>query len=244
MADGNATIAGVAAWKWAAGAVVVVAFIAAWYFLPVKAWSEAFQGWIEGLGPWGWIIFAGVYIVATVMLVPVSVLTLVAGLAFGLAIGFPLVVVSATIGATLAFLVSRHLVHDRVDKYIVNRPQLKAVKAAVSEGGWKIIVMLRLSPVVPFNLQNYFYGVTDVRLVEYVLATFVGIMPGTLLYVYLGSAGKAATGAGDGPLRWTFFAAGLLATVVVVYVVTRKAREKLKEHGVGDVARKRKKKKV
>ncbi len=244
VGNGNATIAGIAAWKWAAGAVVVVALITGGYFLPVKTWSEVFQEWIKDLGHWGWIIFAGVYIAATVLLIPASVLTLVAGLAFGLALGFPLVVVSATIGATAAFLVSRHLVHDRVDKYVVKRPHLKAVKAAVSEGGWKIVVMLRLSPVVPFNLQNYFYGVTDVRLVEYVPATFVGIMPGTLLYVYLGSAGKAASGAGDGPLQWTFFAVGLIATVVVAYLITTKAREKLKEHGVGDVARKRKKENV
>ncbi len=244
MGNGNATIAGIAAWKWAAGAVVVVALIAAWYFLPVKAWSEAFQGWIEGLGPWGWIIFAGVYIAATVLLIPASILTLVAGLAFGLALGFPLVVVSATIGATLAFLVSRHLVHDRVDKYVVKRPQLKAVKAAVSEGGWKIIVMLRLSPVVPFNLQNYFYGVTDVRLAEYIPATFVGIIPGTFLYVYLGSAGKTATGEGGGALRWAFFAAGLIATIIVVYFVAKKTKEKLKEYGVGDDTKKSKKEKV
>ena len=244
VVNGKATIDGISAWKWAAGGVVVVALIAAGYFLPVKAWSEIFQRWIEDLGPWGWIIFAGVYIAATVLLIPASVLTLVAGLAFGLALGFPLVVVSATVGATLAFLVSRHLVHDRVERYVAKRPKFKAVKAAVSEGGWKIVAMLRLSPVVPFNLQNYFYGVTDVRLVEYVPATFFGIMPGTLLYVYLGSAGKAAAGEGGGPLQWTFFAVGLIATIVVAYFVTRKARQKLKEHGVGDVAGKRKKEKV
>ncbi|MEO7243496.1 MAG: FAD-dependent oxidoreductase [Variovorax sp.] len=219
--------------KWVIGAAVLVALVLAYVLLPIKEWVEAFQGWIEGLGAWGYVMFALVYVVGTVLLVPVSVLTVVAGLAFGLAIGFPLVVVSATIGATLAFLVARYLVHGWVDKAVAKRPKFKAVNAAVSEGGWKIVALLRLSPVLPFNLQNYFYGITDLTLAHYVPATFFGIMPGTLLYVYLGAAGKAAAGAGGGPLKWTFFAVGLIATIVVAVLVTKKAKEKLKDKGVG-----------
>ncbi len=227
-------------WKWVVGAVVLIALIVGWFLLPVKEWSNSFQSWIKELGTRGILIFGVVYIVATVFLVPVSVLTVVAGLAFGLAIGFPLVIVAATIGATLAFLVARYLLHKRVEALVAMRPKFKAVKAALSEGGWKIVGLLRLSPLVPFNLQNYFYGVTDVKLPEYVAATFVGIMPGTLLYVYLGAAGKAASGKGaGGPLQWTFFALGLIATVVVAVFVTRKAQEKLKKHGVSDGGRKK-----
>lgn len=225
---------GLTPWKWALAALAVALLGAAWFFLPVEEWSETFQQWIEGLGPWGWLMFAAVYIVATVLLVPVSVLTIVAGLAFGLAVGFPLVVAAATIGATLAFLVSRHLLHDRVDALVAKRPKFKAVKAAVSEGGWKVVALLRLSPVLPFNLQNYFYGVTDVTLAQYAPATFFGIMPGTLLYVYLGAAGKAASGEGGGPLQWTFFAVGLIATLAVAVIVTKKAKAKLQEHGLAD----------
>lgn len=220
-------------WKWAVGAVLLIALVAGWFLLPVKEWSESFQSWIKDLGARGILIFGVVYIVATVFLVPVSILTVVAGLAFGLAIGFPLVVVSATIGATLAFLAARYLVHERVESLVATRPRFKAVKAALSDGGWKIVGLLRLSPVVPFNLQNYFYGVTDIKLVEYVPATFFGIMPGTLLYVYLGAAGKAASGGGGGPLQWTFFAVGLAATVAAAVFVTRKAQEILNKHGVG-----------
>lgn len=224
------------AWRWAGAMLAIAALVAAWFLLPVEAWSRTFQAWIEDLGPSGWLIFAAVYIVGTVLLVPVSVLTVVAGFAFGLAIGFPLVVVSATIGATLAFLVSRHLLHDRVDALIAGRPKFRAVNAAVSEGGWKVVGLLRLSPALPFSLQNYFYGVTDVTLAHYVPATLFGIMPGTLLYVYLGAAGQAASGEGGGPLQWTFFAVGLIATLVVVIVVTRKAKAKLREHGLADGA--------
>ena len=224
---------GVATWQWVAGGVVVVALIAAGFLLPVKQLSASLQQWIEGLGAWGYVIFAGIYVVGTVLLVPVSVLTIVAGLVFGLARGFPLVVASATVGASLAFLVARYLVHQRVESFIAERPKFKAVNEAVSEGGWKIVALLRLSPVLPFNLQNYFYGVTDLKFWPCVAATFVGIMPGTLLYVYLGAAGKAAAGDGGGALKWTFFAAGLVATVAVAIYVTKKAQAILKQHGVG-----------
>jgi len=228
----SSTPAATSPWQWALGAVVIAALVAGWFVLPIEAWSDAFQAWIKGLGPWGWLIFAAVYIVGTVLLVPGSVLTFAAGLAFGLAIGFPLVVVSATIGATLAFLIARYLAHDKVESLMQKRPKFKAIQSAVSEGGWKVVALLRLSPVLPFNLTNYLYGITDLKLREYVAATFVGIMPGTLLNVYVGAAGKAASGEGTSTLEWGFLAVGLVATVVVAVFVTKKAKAKLKEHGV------------
>jgi len=231
MSDSKSS--GISPWQWALGVAVIAALVAGWFLLPVDAWSDAFQAWIKGLGPWGWLIFAAVYILGTVLLVPGSVLTFAAGLAFGLAIGFPLVVVSATIGATLAFLVARYLAHDKVESLMQDRPKFKAIQSAVSEGGWKVVALLRLSPVLPFNLQNYFYGVTDLKLRDYVVATFFGIMPGTLLNVYVGAAGKAASGDGASTLEWSFLAVGLVATVLVAVIVTKKAKAKLKEHGVG-----------
>ena len=229
MSGSRKSKSGPAIWKWIAAALVLIALVAAWFLLPVKEWSESFQAWIKELGVLGVVVFAVVYVVATVLMVPVSVLTIGAGLAFGLAIGFPVVVVAATIGATLAFVIARYLVHERVESLVAKRPKLKAVNAAVSEGGWKIVGLLRLSPVLPFNVQNYLYGVTDIKLAHYVPATFVGIMPGTLLYAYLGAAGKAATSGGGGPLQWTFFGVGLLATAIVTVYVTRQARQKLQQ---------------
>jgi len=179
------------------------------------------------------MLFAAVYVVGTVLLVPGSVLTFAGGLAFGLGIGFPLVMVSATIGATRAFLVARYLVHNKVESLMQERPKFKAIQSAVGEGGWKVVAMLRLSPVLPFNLQNYFYGITDLKLREYVVATFFGIMPGTLVTVYVGAAGKAVSGDDGSTLKWGFFAVGLIATVVVAVFGAKKAKAKLKEHGVG-----------
>lgn len=232
--DDPASRTGTSRVKWAVGLLVIAALVAGWFLLPVRMWVEAFQGWIGGLGSWGWLAFLVVYVVSTVLMLPASVLTLAAGLAFGLGIGFPLVVVSATLGATLAFLVSRYVLHDRVDAFVSRQPRFEAVRSAVGEGGWKIIGLLRLSPVLPFNLQNYFYGITDVSLAHYVPATFFGIMPGTLLYVYLGSAGKLAAGSGgDGVLKWAFFAVGLIVTLGVAVFVTKKARSILSAKGLG-----------
>lgn len=224
--------------KWIALGVIVIALFASWFLLPVKEWLETFNEWIKGLGVWGGVIYAAIYIIATVVLAPASLLTIVGGLAFGIGIGFPLAAVSATIGATLAFLVARYLLRDKVAKMVESRPKFKAVDKAVSEDGWKVVMLLRLSPLVPFNLQNYFYGITDIKFWHYVPATLIGILPGTLLYVYLGAAGKAALGGEDGGgssgLKWGFFAVGLIATIVVAVIVTRKAKAKLNELGVDE----------
>jgi len=218
-------------WLWAGlGLLVVAGLIAAWFLLPVEEWAEAFQQWIEGLGVWGVVAFAVIYVVATVLLIPASPLTLVAGLAFGLW-GFPLIVVAATTGAALAFLVARYLARNKVKAMVGKRPKFKAVDEAVTEEGWKIVALMRLSPLVPFNLQNYLFGVTDIAFTRYLAATFVGIMPGSLLYVYLGSLGQQSGSGSTG--KWIFLAVGLLATAITVVLITRKAKARLAEAGVG-----------
>jgi uncharacterized membrane protein YdjX (TVP38/TMEM64 family) len=105
-----------------------------------------------------------------------------------------------------------------------------AVDNAVTEEGWKIVVLLRLSPLVPFNVQNYLFGITDIPFPHYFAATCVGIIPGTVLFVYLGALGNTSAGR----LEWVFFGVGLLATVTVAVLVTRKAKERLAEAGVAD----------
>ena len=218
---------------WIGLGVLVLAATVCWLFLPVKEWTEAFHGWVDGLGVWGPVVFALVYVVAVVALAPASALTIAGGLAFGFW-AFPLVLVSATIGAALAFLVSRYFLRKKVKSLVDARPRVKAVDKAVSESGWKIVGLLRLSPLFPFNLQNYFFGATEVGFVPYVAATAIGIMPGTLVYVYLGTLGNAAgKGQDGGVLKWVFFGVGLVATIAVAFFVTRKASEKLKAAGIG-----------
>jgi uncharacterized membrane protein YdjX (TVP38/TMEM64 family) len=157
-------------------------------------------------------------------------MSIAAGLVFG-AWGIPVVLVSATIGAALAFLVSRHLLRARLREFVRRRPRFAAVDRAVSEAGWKIVILLRLSLLVPFNVQNYFFGVTGVPFVPYVIATAVGIIPGAVLYVSLGALGRAASvGEGSLTIKAAVFLLALVATGAVAWIVTAKAKAILEEH--------------
>ncbi|MEO7916587.1 MAG: TVP38/TMEM64 family protein [Dokdonella sp.] len=220
-------------WKWVVFAVILIGITAAWLLLPVNEWITQLKSWVDGMGAWGYVIFGLIYIAATIVLAPGAPLTIAAGLIFG-GWGIPLVIAAATIGACLAFLIARHLARDRVKKAIDSRPKFKAVSDVVGEDGWKIVGLMRLSPAVPFNLQNYFFGVTEVKFWHYALATFFGIMPGSSLYVYLGVIGGEAGGGSGSTLKWVLLGAGLVATIIVTVLVTKKANEKLKNEGVSD----------
>ncbi len=190
--------------------------------------------WVKDLGPVGAIAFIGIYIVATVAFLPGSVLTLGAGVVFGVVQGSLVVFIGATLGATLAFLVGRYMARGWVAKKIEGNQNFAAIDKAVGKEGLKIVTLLRLSPIFPFNVLNYGLGVTGVSLKDYFLGS-VGMFPGTVMYVYLGSlAGNLATiGAGDAPsnptVTWAIRIIGLIATVAVTVVVTRVARKALAE---------------
>lgn len=203
-------------------------FALSWLF-PVQAWVQALSAWIGGLGAWGVLIYAAAYAGALVVLLPAAPFTVGAGLIYGLW-GFPVALGSATFGASLAFLVSRHLVRGRVARLIADRPGLRAIDRAVGEEGWRVVALLRLSPLVPFNLQNYACGASSVSFWPYVAATGAGIAPGCLLYVSLGVAGRAASG-GIGPARWALVGLGFAATVAATLLVGRRARAVLARRG-------------
>ena len=190
--------------------------------------------WIAGLGTWGPVIFIVIYVAATVLFLPGSILTLGAGFVFGVLRGSVIVSLAATLGATGAFLVGRYLARDWVSAKIAGNEKFRAVDEAVAREGWKIVGLTRLSPAFPFNLLNYAFGVTKVSLRDYFFASWIGMMPGTVMYVYLGSlAGDLATlGAGGrerGSGEWVLYVVGLLATVAVTVYVTRVARRALEQ---------------
>jgi uncharacterized membrane protein YdjX (TVP38/TMEM64 family) len=219
---------------WAAVLVLLVAVTLAWFFLPVKDWVRLSNVWFRELGLRGFVVFALVYIVVVIVLAPAEVMSIAAGLIFGVW-GFPIVVVSATIGATLAFLVSRYLLRDTVEALARRRPHLEAVDKAVEDEGWKIVVLLRLNPLVPFGLQNYFFGTTNIKLLPYAITTFFAIMPGSAMFVYIGGLGRGATDADSADVdKSLLLAAGLVATAILVFFVGRKAKAKLKQIGVAD----------
>ena len=214
--------------KWLGLLLALIALGAAWSFLPVKEWAAAFNAWIEQRGAWGAVIFIAAYALATVLFFPGSVLTIGAGLAFGLWRGFVIVSAGATLGASLAFLVARYFLRHRVEAAAKNNAKFAAMDEAISREGWKMVALLRLSPLLPFNLSNYLYGVTGIGFWPYVAASWAGMLPGTFLYVYLGAAGReAASGNAAGPWKWVLFGAGLVATIVVTVWISRVAKKAL-----------------
>ena len=216
-------------WKWGAYLAIIAALFAIISSLPLGTLSSGLEEWVESLGIWGPVALGLIYIVATVIFVPGTLLTLVAGAVFGLAIGFITVSISSTIGASLAFLIARYFARDKVASMAENNRHFDAIDAAIEEGGWKVVGLLRLSPAIPFNVQNYLYGLTKVKFWEYVLTSWIAMMPGTFMYVYLGTVSGAALG-GDqekSPGQWVLLVVGLLATVAVTVYVTKLAKRKV-----------------
>jgi uncharacterized membrane protein YdjX (TVP38/TMEM64 family) len=214
---------------------IVIALFLAMRFLPVQQWLRSFNDWLGQMGVAGIFIFIGVYALATVLLAPGAILTIGAGFAFGLWKGFLAVSAGATLGASLAFLVARFIARDKVEAIAKGNEKFRKIDNAIGKQGAKLVFLLRLSPVIPFNLSNYFYGLTGVKFWPYVLASWVGMMPGTLLYVYIGTVGKAAVSAAAGEEMkhgwqyWTFLSVGLAATITATIWITKIARDALKE---------------
>jgi uncharacterized membrane protein YdjX (TVP38/TMEM64 family) len=187
---------------------------------------------ISGLGPVAPLFFVALYIMACILLLPGSILTLGAGVVFGVVNGSIAVSIGATLGATCAFLVGRYLARDWVAKRIAGNDKFKAVDEAVAKEGWKIVLLTRLSPVFPFNLLNYAFGLTQVSVRHYFFASWLGMIPGTIMYVYIGSlAGDLASLAAGGRTKtlgeWILYGVGLLATILVTVFVTRLAKKAL-----------------
>jgi uncharacterized membrane protein YdjX (TVP38/TMEM64 family) len=193
-----------------------------------------FATWVDGLGVWGPVVFMAGYATATVAFVPGSILTLAAGAIFGLLGGTVYVFVAATVGASAAFLVARYLARGAIERRMGDNPRFSAIDRAVGEQGRKIVFLLRLSPVFPFNFLNYGLGLTRVRFTDYLVAS-IGMLPGTLLYVYYGKlAGDVATLAGGAAVQrgagyYAVLVLGLVATILVTTLVTRTARRALRE---------------
>ena len=203
------------------------------------AYIPQFAEWVDTLGVWGPIVFIVGYALATVAFIPGSLLTLAAGAIFGLARGTLLVFIGAAIGSALAFLVARYLARSSIEHRLESRPRFATIDRAVAKEGRKIVFLLRLSPIFPYNLLNYALGLTSVTFRDYVIASF-GMLPGTFLYVYYGKAiGSLAAVAGGAEVEkgvgyWVVLGAGLLATLVVTTFVTRIAGRALAQEVQND----------
>ncbi|QIR35716.1 TVP38/TMEM64 family protein [Tolypothrix sp. PCC 7910] len=193
--------------------------------------------WVNSLGYFGPIAFIAIYNLATLLFIPGSILTLKGGCLFGVFWGSIYVIIAATIGATLAFLIGRYLSRDWVAKQLEKHPKFKAIDLAVSQAGWKIVLLTRLSPIFPFNLLNYAFGVTQVSLKDYILGS-MGIIPGSVMYVYIGSLATNLTMLNtsnhpqNSPAQigeWVIQIVGLIATVAVTIYITKVAQKALQQ---------------
>ncbi|GAB2210284.1 hypothetical protein Droror1_Dr00015547 [Drosera rotundifolia] len=203
------------------------------FTLPIEKILKNFLIWVEeDLGPWGPLVLAVAYVPLTVLAVPASILTLGGGYLYGLPVGFVADSFGATLGASAAFLLGRTIGRSFVLSKIKDYPKFRAVAIAIQRSGFKIVLLLRLVPLLPFNILNYLLSVTPVALWEYALASWLGMMPITFALVYVGTTLKDLSDVTHGwhefsPSRWIFLVASLLVSVILIVCVTRVAKNAL-----------------
>jgi len=218
-------------WKFAVIGLIAAALIL-FLLLPVMDWADDFNrsiNHLERYGWWGVAAFVGIFTIATVLLMPSPILSLAGGVAFGFFQGFIGVSLGATLGAGAAFLIARYLAREKLRTMVVHRPKFIAIERAVSERGWKIVMLTRLSPVIPSNFQNYLYGLTSIRFSAFFVATWIGKIPTILMYIYLGAGGRAGLeavgeGAAANPWQPYMYALGFIATAGGAWYISRIAR--------------------
>jgi uncharacterized membrane protein YdjX (TVP38/TMEM64 family) len=198
----------------------------------VQELLRSFQGWVTGLGPLGWVLYALVYAVCCVLFVPGSILTLGAGALYGLWTGTAIVLAGATLGATLSFLLAKSVLRKKIERMTAGNAKFAALDRAIAKEGAKIVFLIRLSPVFPFTYINYAFGLTGVGTAPYVLASFVGMIPGTFAYVYLGSAAAGAASGEANTTKKIVQIVGAAVALAVTIFVARIATKAIRTAGV------------
>lgn len=214
-------------------ALLVVGAIVAIRFLPIGPWLMRFQAYVRAAGPMGYVLYAlGYGLIALV--IPGSVLTIGAGAIFGIVGGTLVVLAGATITATIAFILARTVLRHRIERITAENAKFHAVDQAIAREGIKIVLLVRLAAVFPFTIVNYAFGLTGIRLSPYVGATAIGILPGTIAFVYIGAA--AASVAAQDRTKLIFTIAGLVVAFAVSIFVARIAHKAIRRAGVDDSA--------
>ncbi len=225
-----------------AASLLLAAAIGALVFLiPVRVYLTEALAWMAGLGPCAPLAMIAAYVVASLFFLPIPLLSIGAGFLFGIALGAITVSLGSTLGATAAFVVGRKLGRDRMRRLTAGYPKFKAIDRAVGREGYKVVILSRLSPAMPYNVLNFAFGLSPIALGPYVLATWIGMLPLTIVYVYLGSTladlAELSTGNAQGDLaRQMLLALGLAATIVLAALVMRIARRALEEAADEDKA--------
>jgi uncharacterized membrane protein YdjX (TVP38/TMEM64 family) len=214
--------------------IIILAVIAGVIFLPVKDWLIKSLEWTQGLGILGPVFVAAFYVLACVLLLPGSILTLGSGFLFKVVVGSITVSIGSTLGACAAFLVGRTVARKWIAGKVAKNEKFAAIDEAVAQQGFKIVLLTRLSPVFPFNILNYAFGLTKISFWKYALGSWIGMMPGTIMYVYFGAGLRSLADVAAGNVEkktagTVFFWLGMGVTLIVTLFVTGVARKALKQ---------------
>lgn len=215
--------------------VVFIVLAVSLYYLPLASWVSALVEWGQQhpiAGPVAYVFFV---VVATVLFLPGSVAMMIGGFLFGFLPGFLYAVIAIPVGAQGAFEFGRWVAQPWVRRKVADSRRMHAIEAALREEAFVIVVLTRLSLIIPFNLLNYAYGATSVRASTHLLATAIGMLPAVALYVYLGTLardlGQILSGEAAPPeLGYWIIGAGIAAIVAATWVIHRTATRALEKH--------------
>lgn len=210
-----------------------IAVAAAGYFL-LKRELPDFAAWVQDKGVWGAVLVGVTYVAATALMVPAVPLTIAVGYLYGPVAGTAIVSPASVVGATIAFLLARTLLRKPIERKFGHTARFRALDAAIKRDGLKILVLTRLSPIFPFVVLNYVFGLTRLPLLPYVLGSWLAMLPGTILYVYIGSTAQdvgeiASGGSAGGTLVTIAKFVGIAATLAVTIYIGHIARKALRE---------------
>lgn len=216
---------------WIVAGIVVAILLALGLVLPIRDWSDTFEDAIErmDLGA-GLLTFGLVYAFATLLLIPGWIFPIAAGALFGGLWGMLVTLAATAASAVAGFIATRYVLREKADHLARKHRLFRAFDQAVGKEGWRVVALLRLSPLLSFGMKSYFFGLTRVPLGAYLAGTMAGMLPGLALKVYVGSAGRDVLH-GGGPLQWAMLGTGIAATVIATVVVTRVTRKRLQHAG-------------
>lgn len=211
------------------GIILVALFIwAARHYL--EPYAAPFANWVRARGAWAPVVFVIVYIIVDLLVIPGAILTLIAGALFGFVHGVIYAFIGAMLGSIAAFLMARYGLKPVVERRLRDNERFKAIDRAAKNGGMRLVALLRLSPVLPYNILNYALGITSVTTKDYIVGT-AAILPGTAMYVYYGTVAGTLTGISASVERgagyYILMAVGVVATIFAAVLMARLAQKEL-----------------
>lgn len=228
--------------RWVGFGLIVVGIALAYILLPLKDWLTSIAGTIESLGAAGVLLYIAIFVVFCMFLLPAALVSILSGVAWGMW-GFAVALPSATLAACVAFLISRYLFSGRFRAWLLTKPRLSAVERAVNQKGAMLVFFMRLSPIMPFPVLNYIFGLTRIPFRKYALATFIGLVPINFMWAYVGTIGRDLAGADGqepgevGTAKIAMGVVGGVITLAVTFWVGRAARQAMREAAAQETTR-------